>query len=195
MQSWVRIWVTLPHLSSSSTVLATMNGLRFPYSPFANSITKRTVTNNVHTTKPTPWRALRLVDLPPQMHSLYNPRNKQFYKPDSYCINPSCLPTSVYPNIKYNSSLFCYLLCDKNPHMEEKYPPGTQIEWVNPSTSTLLSGTVMDIPFPASSSNSPPSKLSFTVLFDSSTTTSIPLQDIALLIPPPPVDPLPNGDL
>jgi hypothetical protein len=58
---------------------------------------------------------------------VYNLHNKQFYDPNSYCINPNCLPTSVYPSIKYNGGLFCYLLCDKIPHMEEKYPPGTRI--------------------------------------------------------------------
>ncbi len=53
----------------------------------------------------------------------------------------------------------------------------------------------MDIPFPATSPDSPPSKLSYTILFNNGTTASIPLQDMASLIPPPPVDPLPNGDL
>jgi hypothetical protein len=47
------------------------------------------------------------------------------YDPDSYCIDPNRLPTLVYPNIKYNGSLFCYFICDENPHMEENYPPGT----------------------------------------------------------------------
>jgi hypothetical protein len=46
---------------------------------------------------------------------VYNQRNKHFYDPDSYRIDPDRLPTSVYPNIKYNGGLFCYLLCDKNP--------------------------------------------------------------------------------
>ncbi len=59
---------------------------------------------------------------------VYNPHNQQHYKPDSYCINPYRLPTLVYPDIKYDGGLFCYFLCDDNPHMEEKYPPGTQIE-------------------------------------------------------------------
>jgi hypothetical protein len=79
--------------------------------------------------------------------------------------------------------------------MEEKYPPATRIERVDPSTNTLLSGTVMDIPVPAMSPNSPPSKLSYTILFNNGTTAPIPLQDMASLIPPPPVDPLLNGDL
>jgi hypothetical protein len=53
----------------------------------------------------------------------------------------------------------------------------------------------MDIPFPVTSPNSPPRELSYTALFDNGTTASIPLQDMASLIPPPPIDPLPNGDL
>jgi hypothetical protein len=75
------------------------------------------------------------------------------------------------------------------------HPPGTRMERVDPSTNTLLSGTVMDIPFPATSPNSPPSKLSYTVLFDNGTTASIPLRDMASLIPPPPVNSSLNGDL
>jgi hypothetical protein len=59
---------------------------------------------------------------------VYNPCNQQYYEPDSYCINPYCLPTLVYPDVKYDGSLFCNLYCDNNPHMEEKCPPGTQIE-------------------------------------------------------------------
>jgi hypothetical protein len=125
---------------------------------------------------------------------VYNPQNKQFYDPDSYPIDPYHLPTSVYPDIKYNGGLFCYLLCDENPHMEEKYPPGTRIECVNPSTNVLLSGTVMDIPFSPMSPDNPPSEPSFTVLFNNGTTTSIPLQDMAALIPPPLVGPLPDRD-
>jgi hypothetical protein len=34
--------------------------------------------------------------------------------------------------------------------MEEKYPPGTRIKCIDPSTNVLLSGTVMDIPFKVS---------------------------------------------
>ncbi len=57
-----------------------------------------------------------------------NPRNKKYYEPDSYRINSYRLPTSVYPDVKYNGGLFCSLLRDDNLLMEEKYPPGTQVE-------------------------------------------------------------------
>jgi hypothetical protein len=106
---------------------------------------------------------------------VYNPRNQQYYKPDSYCINPYHLPTLVYPEIEYDRSLFCYLLCDKNLHMEEKYPLGTRIEQIDPSTNMFLSGMVMDIPFPGTSADSPPCDLSYTVLFNNGSTVSIPL--------------------
>jgi hypothetical protein len=56
---------------------------------------------------------------------VYNPCNKQYYEPDSYCINPYRLPSLVYQDIKYDGGLFCTLLCNDNPTMEEKYPPGT----------------------------------------------------------------------
>ncbi len=64
---------------------------------------------------------------PPTLNALlvYNPRNKQYYEPDSYRLDSYHLPTSVYPDIRYDGSLFCSLVRDNNPSMEEKYPPGT----------------------------------------------------------------------
>jgi hypothetical protein len=76
--------------------------------------------------------------------------------------------------------------------MEEKYLSGTHVKRLDSSTNILLSGTVMDIPFPATSLSldSLSSDLNNTILFDNSTTSSIPLQDMVSLIPPPPVGPL-----
>jgi hypothetical protein len=71
---------------------------------------------------------------------VYNPRNRRYYKPDSYCIDPYHLPTLVYPDIKYDGSLFCYLLRDENPHMDEKYPQGTRIEQIDPFTNSFCWG-------------------------------------------------------
>ncbi len=56
---------------------------------------------------------------------VYNPRNKQYYEPDSYCIYPYRLPSLVDQDIKYDGGLVCTLFRDDNPTMEEKYPPGT----------------------------------------------------------------------
>ncbi len=87
---------------------------------------------------------------------IYNPRNKQYYKPDSYRIDQYRLPGLAYPDIKYDSGLFCSLIRDDNPQFEEKYPPGTRVERIDPSTNTLVSGTVMDIPFPTLACESSP---------------------------------------
>ncbi len=120
-------------------------------------------------------------------HMVYNPRNKKYYKPDSNCLDPYRLPSSAYPSIKYNGSLFVSLLCDNNSQFEEKYPSGTRIERIDPATNMLVSGTVMDIPFPVdiSVSSEDSTNLPYTILFDNGTTASIPLSQMATLIPPP----------
>jgi hypothetical protein len=55
----------------------------------------------------------------------------------------------------------------------------------------LVSGTVMEIPFPIDVSDSLEDKmdLPYTILFDDGTTASIPLSPMASLIPPPPITP------
>jgi hypothetical protein len=80
---------------------------------------------------------------------IYNPQNHQYYEPDSYRIESYQLPGLVYPDMKYEyGGLFCLLLRDDNPSFEEKYPPGTRVERVDPATNMLLAGTVMYSPFP-----------------------------------------------
>jgi hypothetical protein len=122
---------------------------------------------------------------------IYNPRNKQYYKPNSYHLDPYRLPGSAYPLIKYDGGLFVSLLRDDNPHFEEKYPPGTRVERVNPTTNMLLSGIVMDIPCPikALASSEDSTDLPYTILFNNGTSALIPLSQMAGLIPPPPVTP------
>ena len=129
---------------------------------------------------------------------VYNPRNKKYYEPDSYRIDPYRLPTSAYPSIKYDGGLFVSLLRDDNPQFEEKYPPGTRVERLDPTTGTLVSGTVMDIPFPVDGVSDCSAAMhgnpSYTILFDNGTSASIPLSDMAGIIPPPPVVPsTPDG--
>jgi hypothetical protein len=123
---------------------------------------------------------------------VYNPRNKQYYEPDSYRINSYCLPCSVYCDLKYDGGLFCSLYREENPPIEELYPPGTWVERIDPTSHMLLAGTVMDIPiFDASpSADSSTSSPLYTILFDNGTFASIPLQDMASIIPKPPVDTL-----
>jgi hypothetical protein len=59
---------------------------------------------------------------------VYSPWTKKYYKPDSYCLDPYQLPSSVYPTLRYDGGLFCSLLRDENVPMEELYPPGTRVE-------------------------------------------------------------------
>ena len=54
---------------------------------------------------------------------VYNPRNKQYYEPDSYRIDSYRLPGSVYRDLKYDGGLLCSLYHDDNPPIEELYPP------------------------------------------------------------------------
>jgi hypothetical protein len=115
-----------------------------------------------------------------------NPHNKQYYKPDTYQLDSYRLPTSVYPDVKYDGGLFCSLLCDGNPLMKEKYPPSTRVERMDPSTNILVAGTVMDIPISHDTLETS-AKPSYTVLFDNGTTLSIPLSEMAGIIPSPPV--------
>eukprot|EP00970_Alexandrium_tamarense_P002243 scaffold324_cov188-Alexandrium_tamarense.AAC.2 len=112
---------------------------------------------------------------------VYNPRNKQYYEPDSYRIDPFRLPVSVYPTITYDGGLFCSLYRDTTPSFDEPYPPGTRVERVDPHTNILKSGTVMDIPLPSS-----PSHSGYLIQFDDSTTASISLSEMPDLIPMPP---------
>ena len=121
-----------------------------------------------------------------------NPLNKQYYEPDSYRIDSYCLPGFVYRDLKYNGGLFCYLYRDKNPPVEELYPPGTWVERIHPSSKMLLAGTtVMNIPSistVSSSDDSSDPSYSYTILFDNGTSASIPLSEMPTIIPKPPVD-------
>jgi hypothetical protein len=97
----------------------------------------------------------------------------------------------AYPFIKYNGGLFVSLLRKDNHQFEEKYTPGTQVERIDPITNMLLSGTVIDIPFPldVSASSEDSMDLLYTIFFDDGSTASIPLSQMAKLIPPPPITP------
>jgi hypothetical protein len=89
--------------------------------------------------------------------------------------------------LKYNGGLYCSLLHNDNPSFEEKYSPGTQVERIDPSINMLLAGTFMDIPFSLdpSGDNSVPL---YTILFDNGMMVSIPLSNMAGIIPLPPIN-------
>ncbi len=90
----------------------------------------------------------------------------------------------VYPDLKYDCGLFCYLLRDNNLLMEEKYPPGTRVERIDPSTNILVVRTVMDIPISQTTMESLVEP-SYTILYDNDTTSSVPLSEMASIIPSP----------
>jgi hypothetical protein len=125
----------------------------------------------------------------PTLHALmvYNPCNHQYYKLDSYWIDSYWFSGSVYPILQYDGSLFCYLLCDDNPQFEEKYPPGTRVERIDPKTNMLLAGMTIDIPFPLNPSGDT-SIPNYTILFNNGPTTSIPLEQMAGIISSPPIN-------
>jgi hypothetical protein len=122
---------------------------------------------------------------------VYNPCNKQYYKPSSYRIDSYCLPGSIYRNIKCDGGLFCTLICNNNFPMEEKYSTRTWVECLNPSTKMLLAGTVMDNPLPDDLLLDGAS--SHTILFDNCTTMSITPLEMAAIITKPPVDISPSN--
>jgi hypothetical protein len=67
--------------------------------------------------------------------------------------------------------------------MEEKYPPGTRVKRIKPTTNMLLAGTVMDIPL----HSNPDGSAMYLILFNNGNSASFPLVDMASLIPSPPI--------
>jgi hypothetical protein len=118
---------------------------------------------------------------------VFDPCNCQYYKPDSYPIDSYRLPGLVYPTLKYDGDIFCSLLPNGNPLFGEEYPPGTRVEHSNPTTNMLLAKNVMDIPFPLDQSGEA-SLHNYTVLFNYGMMASIPLEDMASIILPPPIN-------
>ncbi len=114
---------------------------------------------------------------------VYNPRTKQYYKPNSYRLDPYRLPSLVYPSLNYDGGLFCSLFRDEKVPVEELYPPGTRVEQLDPATNMLLAGTVMDI----SLLMAPLGSTLYHILFDNGTLASIPFAEMESLIPAPPL--------
>jgi hypothetical protein len=89
--------------------------------------------------------------------------------------------------VKYEGGLFVSLVRDDLPTYEEKYPLGTRVEQVDPSSNMLLAGTVMDIPLPGAPLEEA-SAPTYVIVFDNgSSQAAIPL-DMASLIPLPPIN-------
>jgi hypothetical protein len=110
---------------------------------------------------------------------VYSPRTKRYYELDSYRLDPHRLPSLVYPDLRYDGGLFCSLVCDGSAPTEELYPPGTRVERIDPTTMSLMAGTVMDILLSTDVLGSP----SYLILFDNGTSALIPLTNMQLMIP------------
>jgi hypothetical protein len=91
--------------------------------------------------------------------------------------------------IVYDGGLFVSLHREDIALISKPYPPGTQVEDVNPHTNTTWSGTVMDTPM---DSNQSPHYL---VQFDNGTSRSIRFADMPSLIPKPLVNVLDSAHL
>ena len=72
--------------------------------------------------------------------------DQRYYKPDSYKIDPYCLPSLVYPTIRYDGGLFISLHRDEAPAISKPYPRGARVLDTTLPLGRSLAGTVMDIP-------------------------------------------------
>ena len=114
---------------------------------------------------------------------VYNPRNKQFYEPESYRLDPYRIPGSMYSNIKYDGGLFCSLVKYGALVQDKAYPPGTWVVQEDPSTQTIRRGTVMENPLDPSQ---PVEQQAYLIQSDDFTIISIPIVDMPKYIPKPP---------
>ena len=86
----------------------------------------------------------------------------------------------VYPTIVYNGGIFVLLHCGDVPIISEPYPPGTWIEEPSSSNDSICrSGTLMDILL------DPTRSPQYLILFDNSSTKSVPAWDMPSFIPKP----------
>ena len=80
---------------------------------------------------------------------VYNPRNKKYYEPNDYRIDPYRLPGSAYPTLKYDGGLFVDLLRDDNPHFEKKVPSRYSCQANGSSLEYALLGDSHGFPIPS----------------------------------------------
>ena len=61
--------------------------------------------------------------------SVYNPTTKNYYKPDTYKFDPSCLPCNELPScIHYNGGLMADLYRHRHKNVPEPCPPGMTLK-------------------------------------------------------------------
>ncbi len=77
----------------------------------------------------------------------YNPTTNQYYKPDTYKLDPSRLPSTAFPKtIVYNGGIFADLYRDNTPHVPEPFPPGTRVLVCLHGNPTPSEGTITSVP-------------------------------------------------
>ena len=139
---------------------------------------RRTATPCGLNCRPTPRRALFLVDLPHQMPYLSTTHATSAI---TSLTAIRLIPTTslVYPTIKYGGGLFVLLHRDKTPVISEPYPPSTRVLNTTLQSGWSLAGTVVDIPF------DPTLSPQYLIIFDYSTTRVVLSKDMPSLIPRP----------
>ncbi|KAL7425595.1 LOW QUALITY PROTEIN: hypothetical protein ACHAXH_000396, partial [Discostella pseudostelligera] len=120
----------------------------------------------------------------------YNPTTKQYYEPDTYKLDPSRFPSSVWPqSIQYDSGIFADLYRDANPHVPEPFPPGTRVMVCLHGSAHPSEGTITNIPLKSDSGAN--ESESYMVLLDDGTVTPSLLAELRMVSPtssPAPLD-------
>jgi hypothetical protein len=113
----------------------------------------------------------------------YNPRTSAYYKPDSYKLDPSRLPSTVWPSdITYDGGMFADLYRDTHPHLPEPFSPGSRVVVTGPDTLASNIGTVTAIPLKNSSGHSDPT--TYMINLDNGTMHPSTLPHIKMVTPP-----------
>lgn len=110
----------------------------------------------------------------------YNPTTKQYYEPDTYKLDPSRLPSTVWPlTIKYDGGIFADLYRDATPHIPEPFPPGTRVLVCTPGAIEPSEGTISSIPLKSETGAN--ESESYMVLLDNGTATPATLSELRAL--------------
>jgi hypothetical protein len=185
-QANIRVTWLLP--SFSSTALDTMSKLGFLYSLSASFTICAMAIKSAPSIKHTQCTALPLDVLP--LHMLFTCIILGTSNTTSWIVIILILTASQpQSTLTSNMTAVSSVLWFATIIPPWKRNTGARVERMDPATNMLLVGTVMDIPILMTESDSggPVHNSSYSILFDNGMSTSIPLSDMANLIPLPPV--------
>jgi hypothetical protein len=112
----------------------------------------------------------------------YNPTTKQYYEPDTYKLDPSRLPSTVWPkSIQYDGGIFADLYRDANPHISEPFPPGTRVLVCLNESTQPSEGTITNIPLKSETGANESEQ--YMVLLDDGTVTPATLAELRSITP------------